>query len=168
MNLQANRGAAKRTVNAALAVFAFAFAPLEQASAAAGGVYVSTQSSDLGQTFGQALAENPARARTPFWIVVAGPGVARMTRKDAGAEVTDWMKTVRARGGIVYVCRSDMLKTGIKEEDLLDGVAPMYGYGAKDWAGLLPARKDNIVLPDNQKQSRLILKTCAEGETPSS
>jgi hypothetical protein len=61
-----------------------------------------------------------------------------------------------------------MLKIGIKEEDLLDGVAPMYGYGAKDWAGLLPARKDNIVLPDNQKQSRLILKTCAEGETPAS
>lgn len=142
-------------------------APLQQAAAASGGVYVSGPGSSVEQAFAQALAENPRKTNDAFWIVVAGAEVARMTKGSASPDIVAWTKTVRERGGLVYVCRSDLVRAGIREEDLLDGVIAMYGYGAKDWSGLLPARKDGIALPDNIKQSQLILRTCATDQPAS-
>lgn len=144
-----------------LIVFA---APAQHVLADAGGIYVVGQGAGLDQAFSQALAENPRKAASPFWIVVAGQEIARTTKNGASPAVAGWVNTARERGGLVYVCRSDMMRAGIKEGDLLDGVMSMYGYDAKDWAGLLPARKEGITLPDNMKQSQMILKTCT-GET---
>lgn len=140
--------------------------PVQHALAEAGGVYVAGQGTGLDQTFSQALAENPRKAASPFWIVVAGQEIARATKNGASPAVAGWVNTARERGGLVYVCRSDMMRAGIKEGDLLDGVMSMYGYDAKDWAGLLPARKEGITLPDNMKQSQMILKTCAGTTKP--
>lgn len=146
-----------------LIVFA---APAQYALADAGGVYVVGQGKGLDQAFSQALAENPRKAASPFWIVVSGQEIARTTKNGASPAVAGWVHTARERGGLVYVCRSDMMRAGIKEGDLLDGVMSMYGYDAKDWAGLLPARKEGITLPDNMKQSQMILKTCTSETKP--
>lgn len=135
--------------------------PVQQAAAAEGGVYVSGSGSSIEQAFTQALAENPRKTNGAFWIVVAGADAIRMTKSGASPDIVAWTKTARERGGLVYVCRSDLVRGGIREEDLLDGVIAMYGYGARDWSGLLPARKDGVALPDNIKQSQLILRTCA-------
>ena len=153
--------AARRIAAASLLALALAFAAPFQHAAAAGGVYVSGQGIGLDQAFRQALTENSAGSGAPFWIVVAGAEIARVTKGGATGEIAGWMKTVRERGGLVYVCRADMMRAGIKEEELLEGVVSMYGYGARDWTGLLPARQDGIALPDNMGQSQLILKTCA-------
>ena len=156
---------AAKSIAAVLLAFVCA-TPLQQAAAAAAGVYVSGQGLSLEQAFQQALAENPGKAGAPFWIVVAGGEVARMTRNSPTSELAGSMKTVRERGGLVYVCRSDMMRAGIKEEDLLEGVVSMYGYGPKDWTGLLPARQDGLVLPDNMRQSQMILRTCTGEPKP--
>lgn len=137
---------------------------LHPAHAAAGDVYVAGQGNSLEQTFVQALAENPGKKKESFWIVVAGADAARLSKAKAGPELTERVKAVRARGGVVYVCRSELTRAGIKETDLLDGVAPVYGYDSQDWAGLLPARKDGIALPESSQKSQLILKTCTGGD----
>jgi hypothetical protein len=69
---------------------------------------------------------------------------------------------------MVYVCRTDLMRRHLQEEDLLDGVTSVYGYGAEEWAGLLPAKRDAIALPENIRQSQLILRTCAGGDKPAS
>lgn len=140
--------------------------PLHQATA--GGVYVSGQGTPLDQAFGRALAENPRKTNDVFWIVVAGAEVNGLTKKGANADILGWLKSARERGGMVFVCRSDLNRGGIREEDLLDGVTAMYGYGVQDWAGLLPARREEVALPDNMKQSQLILNTCTGNPRPGS
>lgn len=135
-------------------------AALHPAQAASGDVYVAGQGISLEQAFMQALAENPGKPKEAFWIVVAGTDAARLSKAKAGAELVERVKAVRARGGVVFVCRSDLTRSGIQEGDLLDGVAPVYGYGRQDWAGLLPARKDGIAMPESSVKSQLILRTC--------
>jgi intracellular sulfur oxidation DsrE/DsrF family protein len=139
-------------------------APFHEAHAS--GVYVSGKGVALDQAFKQALADNPRKSKEAFWIVVAGTEVIGLTKSGANADILGWLKSARERGGNVFVCRSDMTRGGIKEEDLLDGVVSMYGYGEKDWSGLLPAKRQEIVLPDSMKQSQLILKTCAGEPKP--
>ena len=136
------------------------------ASAASGGVYIAGQGMSLEQAFEQALAEHPGAARDTFWIVAAGDEAARLAGTGSGSALSEALKKVRGRGGVVYVCRSDMMIKGIKEEDLPEGVASVYGYGSQEWAGLLPARKEGVVLPENLQQSQLILRTCAGDGMP--
>lgn len=135
-------------------------------AAFAGGVYVAGQDTALSQAFGQALADNPQKSGKPFWIVVAGRDTALLTKTRSSPETRHLLKTAKDRGAEVYVCRSDLVRAGIKEDELLDGVVSMYGYGPQDWAGLLPARKDGIALPSDMKQSQLILKTCVGEAKP--
>lgn len=133
---------------------------------AGGGVFIAGQGSAMEQTFNEALTANPAKSKEPFWVVVAGNDIKRMTKSGAAQEDKEWIKSVNARGGMIYVCRNDLMRNGLKEEDLLDGVRSVYGYGADEWAGLLPAKKEGILLPENIKQSQLILRTCAGGPNP--
>lgn len=136
------------------------------AAAAPGGIYVAGPDSGLEKAFTQALADNPVKSSSTFWVVVAGKEIAKTTKSGASADVVRWVNTAHARGGHVYVCRTDMMNAGFKEGDLLDGVISMYGYDAKDWAGLLPARKEGIVLPDNMRQSQQILSACGVAPKP--
>lgn len=128
---------------------------------AGGGVFIAGQGIGMQQTFNEALTANPAKSPEPFWVVVSGEDIKQMTKNGAGADSKEWIRQVVERGGFVYVCRNDLMQNGVKEEDLLDGVTSVYGYGADEWAGLLPAKKEGILLPDNIKQSQLILRTCA-------
>lgn len=144
-----------------LALVAICAASSHYATAADGAVYVAGKGAALEQAFRQALAENSGATKSTFWVVAAGGEAMRLTRASAGPAVLGAVKTVRERGGVVYVCRSDLLRSGIKEEDLLEGVATVYGYNPQEWAGLLPAKKVEIVLPEDTKQSQLILNTCS-------
>lgn len=126
----------------------------------ADGVYIAVPGASVEQVLGQALADNGVK-KSAFWIVISGDEVVRVTKKGAGPAIRTKMKTVLARGGEAYACRSDLNRAGIREEDLLDGVVAMYGYSERDWAGLLPPRKEGIALPADMKQSQLILQTCA-------
>jgi len=134
----------------------------------AGGVYVAEQGVPVVKAMGQALAENPQKSDKPFWIVVSGADTALLTKSRASADTRQMVRTAKERGAEIYVCRSDLVRAGIKEEDLLDGVVAMYGYGPQDWSGLLPARKDGIALPVDMTQSQRILKTCAGEPRPGS
>ncbi|HYD61235.1 MAG TPA: DsrE family protein [Noviherbaspirillum sp.] len=134
--------------------------------AAAAGVYVAGNGTSAAQAFEQALAENSRASGKPFWIVVSGKETEALTKGRASADMRKQLTSARERGAEVYVCRADLIRAGIKDEELLDGVVAMYGYDTQDWAGLLPARKEGIVLPADMKQSQLILKTCA-GDTKS-
>lgn len=131
----------------------------QHTAAKADGVYVAGQGTTLEQAFSQALADYQGK-KDAFWVVAAGNEAARLIRSGAGQELQRSLNTVRERGGVVYVCRSDLLRAGLREEDLLDGVASMYGYGAHEWAGLLPAKRTEPVFPTNTAQSQRILKTC--------
>jgi hypothetical protein len=71
------------------------------------------------------------------------------------------LNAVQERGGVVYACRADLLRAGVKDDELLDGVAAIYGYRAQEWSGLLPAKKTEVVLPKEAEQAQLILKTCS-------
>jgi hypothetical protein len=135
-------------------------------AAIADGVYVAGNGTALAQAFDQALAENPRKGDKPFWVVVSGKEVASLTKSRSNADTLQKLKTAKERGAEVYVCRSDLVRAGIKEEELLEGVVSMYGYGTQDWSGLLPARKDGIALPADMRQSQLILKTCAGEPKP--
>lgn len=130
-------------------------------AATAGGVYVAEQGRPLAQAMDQALADNPQKSGAPFWIVVSGSESALLTTRQSTPDMRQMLKTAKERGAEVYVCRSDLMRAGIREDELLDGVVAMYGYGPQDWAGLLPARKDGIALPTDMKQSQRILSTCA-------
>lgn len=135
-------------------------------AATEGGVYVADQGIPIDQAFHQALAENPGKPGEPFWVIVADADVARVTKEKADQDILAWVKRVRERGGIIYVCRSDLMRHGIEEEQLLDGVTQVYGYGTEDRSGLPPIRKEELVLPESTRQSRLILKTCADDDQP--
>lgn len=132
----------------------------QHAAAESSGIYVAGQGATLEQTFGQALGN--AKGKTdPFWIVAAGTEAGRLSKSRAGQELQRSFNAVRERGGIVYACRSDLLRAGITEEDLLDGVTSVFGYGAQEWTGLLPVRRTESVLPKDEAQSQRILKTCS-------
>lgn len=131
------------------------------AVAVAGGVYVAGEGVSLSQALGQALADNPKKSDKPFWIVVSGTEAGLITKTRSTPDTRHMVSTAKERGAEIYVCRSELVRAGIKEEDLLDGVVSMYGYSQQDWTGLLPARKDGIALPADMKQSQRILKTCA-------
>lgn len=139
---------------------------LAPATALAGGVYVAGQDKPAAQAFAEALADNPQKSDKPFWVVVAGRDVALLSKTRSNADIQKKLKTAKDRGAEVYVCRSDLVRAGIRDDELLDGVVPMYGYAPQDWSGLLPARKDGIALPADMKQSQLILKTCAGEPKP--
>jgi len=124
------------------------------------GVYVAGKGATLEQAFGQALEEGGS-AKEAFWIVASGAEATRLTRSAAAQNMLRSLHTVRERGGHVYVCRSDLLRAHIKEEELVDGVASVYGYGTHEWAGLLPAKKMEIVLPKDDTQAEAILNTCS-------
>ena len=126
----------------------------------AGGVYVAGEGVPLAKAMGQALADNPQKSGKPFWIVVSGTDAALLTKTRSSPDMRQMVRTAKERGAEVYVCRSELVRAGIKEEELLDGVVSMYGYGPQDWSGLLPARRDGIALPADMKQSQHILKTC--------
>jgi len=129
-------------------------------AAFAGGVYVAGQGTSFGKVMGQALSDNPKKSDQPFWIVVSGSDAALLTRSRSSPDTRQMVKTARDRGAEVYVCRSDLVSAGIRDDELIDGVVPMYGYAQKDWSGLLPARKDGIALPADMKQSQRILSSC--------
>lgn len=131
------------------------------AVAVAGGVYVAGEGVPLGQALGQALADNPKKSEQPFWVVVSGTDAGLLTKTRSNPDMRHMVKTAKERGAEIYVCRSELVRAGIKEDELLDGVVSMYGYAPQDWAGLLPVRKDGIALPADMKQSQRILKTCA-------
>lgn len=134
----------------------------------AGGVYVAGEGVPLAQAMEQALADNPRKSDKPFWIVVSGQDSASLTKSHSSPDTQQMVRTAKARGAEIYVCRFELVRAGIREEDLLDGVVSMYGYGPQDWSGLLPARKDGIALPADMKQSQRILKTCAGEPKPGS
>jgi len=140
--------------------FAAAFTP---ARAETDGVYVAGKGSSVEQTFNQALADTQGKKQA-FWIVVSGPDVVRFSKGKANAALVDKVKMVRAKGGVVFVCRSDLNRNRVREEDLVDGVASVYGYGSQDWAGLLPAKREDVALPEGVQQSSLIIKTCSGSE----
>jgi predicted peroxiredoxin len=131
------------------------------AVAVAGGVYVAGEGVPLGQALGQALADNPKNSGQPFWVVVSGSDTGLLTKTRSNPDTRHMVRTAKDRGAEIYVCRSDLVRAGIREEELVDGVVSMYGYGQQDWSGLLPARKDGFALPTDMKQSQRILKTCA-------
>lgn len=139
---------------------AAAFSP---AYAEADGVYVAEKENSVDQVFNQALAAHQGKKQA-FWIVVAGPDVVRFSKAKANATLIDKVKAVRAKGGVVFVCRSDLNRNRVREEDLVDGVASVYGYGPQDWAGLLPAKREEVALPQGVQQSSLIIKTCSGNE----
>ncbi len=151
-----------------LALLLACAAPAPHALAAEGGVYVAGQGTSVDQALQQALADNGGKSIDRFWVIVSGADVRQVTKGEANKDVLAWVRRVRERGGIVYVCRADLGRHNIKEDELLDGVIEIYGYGKKDWSGLLPARKEGIVLPKNMRQSQLILKTCGEDGNPGS
>ena len=126
----------------------------------ADGVYIAGPGASVEQVLSQALAENGGPKGT-FWIVISGDQVLRIAKKSASPEIRTKLNTALERGGEAYACRTDLNRAGIREEDLLDGVVAMYGYSARDWAGLLPPRKDGIALPKDMKQSQRILQACA-------
>ena len=136
----------------------------------AGGVYVAEPGVPFAKAMGQALADNPQKSDKPFWIVVSGADTALLTKTRSSDDTRQLVRTAKERGAEIYVCRSELVRAGVKEEDLLDGVVSMYGYGPKDWSGLLPARKDGLALalPADMKQSQRILKTCAGEPKPGS
>lgn len=136
------------------------------AGAFAGGVFVAGAGATLEQAFNVALAENPRKSAGAFWVVVSGSEVEGLAQGRASADIRRKLKLARERGGEVFVCRSDLTRAGLMEQDMLDGVVAMYGYGEQDWAGLLPARRQSIVLPEDMKQSQTILKTCAGQPKP--
>lgn len=154
-----SRSAHRHPLLRALIVIGLAIAA--PAVAVAGGVYVAGEGVPLGQALGQALADNPKKSEKPFWVVVSGTDTGLLTKTRSSHDTRSMVKTAKERGAEIYVCRSDLVRAGIKEDELLDGVVSMYGYGPQDWAGLLPARKDGIALPADMKQSQRILKTCA-------
>jgi len=123
-------------------------------------VYVAGRGVSLEQAFGNALKEVKGEKRN-FWVVATGTEATRLTKDSAEQRVLRSLNAVRERGGVVYACRADLLRAGVKDDDLLDGVASIYGYGAQEWAGLLPVRKTAVVLPKEGAQAQLILATCS-------
>lgn len=129
-----------------------------------GGVYVSGQGFTLEQAVDQALAESARRDNERFWIVVSGSEVGRVTKTGAGGEIVERIRKVRDLGGAVYVCQSDLARHAISEEELLEGVERISGYGTP--APGFPAAQAGSGLPSSVPQSRLILRSCADEEEP--
>ncbi|HYD94458.1 MAG TPA: hypothetical protein VEC01_03970 [Noviherbaspirillum sp.] len=153
-------------LNKHVASLAAALALTAAAPAQASGVYIAGHGTSFDQALGQALKDNSARSADAFWIVIAGDQVAQVTRKGASADTRAGLKSALERGAEVYACRSDLTRAGIRDDELLDGVVAMYGYSERDWAGLLPPKKDGIALPGDMAQSQRILKTCAGEAKP--
>lgn len=177
MNLKSSRashacksGASRRGMRALaqLSLMLAGAAPAAQSLASDEAVYVAGRGTSVEQAFNQALTNTAHEPNDRFWVVVSGGDVRRVTRGRADKDVLAWVQRVREQGGMVYVCRGDLAREGIREDELLDGVAEIYSYDKKDWSGLLPARKEGIILPESMRQSQLILKTCAGEELPES
>lgn len=128
-----------------------------------GGVYVAGQGFTLEQAISQALAENASGAKRRFWIVVSGRDAARLASADADSGLRDSVKHVRAQGGIVYVCESDMRAQGIAPTKLMPEVVPVQGFGGAptESGSPLPPQIDTP-LPQDLRHARLILKACAD------
>ncbi len=142
--------------------------PLQQVEAASGDVYVSGQGIAVEQAVQQALMENPRESKEAFWIIVAGPAIAEVTKNGSGQGIREALRQVRERGGMVYACRADLARYGVREEDLLDGVIAVSGYGANDLAAAQAPATDGIALPESTRRSQLIFRTCADDDGPAS
>jgi intracellular sulfur oxidation DsrE/DsrF family protein len=129
------------------------------ANAQEGGVYISGQGASFDQAVEQALAER-SRQNARFWIVVSGSEVGKLTRSPVNAEVAERIRELRELGGVIYACESDLERQAISEDELLDGVERVAGYGAAK-PGFPVAQAENG-LPASVPQTRLILRSCAE------
>jgi intracellular sulfur oxidation DsrE/DsrF family protein len=128
-----------------------------------GEVYVADQGFTLEQAISQALAENAGDAKRRFWIVVSGRDATKLASADADSGLRDSIKHVRAQGGIVYVCESDMRTQGIAPTKLMPEVTPVQGFGGAPTESGSPSMPQiDTPLPQDVRHTRLILKTCAD------
>lgn len=126
-----------------------------------GEVYVAGQTFTLEQALRQALAENQPDATRRFWVVVSGRDAARLARSDADPGLLDSIKRVHERGGIVYVCQSDLAAHGVAPSELIPHVAPIHGFGAPASGSAQPPPPEQP-LPQDLQHARLILRSCAD------
>jgi len=128
-----------------------------------GEVYVAGQNFTLEQALNQALAENPPDARRRFWVVVSGRDAVLLTKAGANPGLLESIERARRRGGIIYVCQSDMRAQGIKPSGLIPGVLPVQGFGgAAADANAPPLPQSDTPLPRDLQHARLILRSCAD------
>lgn len=135
-----------------------------------GAVYVAGQGFTLEQAISQALAENSGDASRRFWVVVSGHDVALTVKTGGDAGLLDAIRRIHERGGIIYVCQSDMLAQGIMASDLVTEVEPVQGFGAPSGSGSPPMSRSGNPLPKDLQHARLILRSCADrdaADTPS-
>jgi hypothetical protein len=160
----------KKTINALSIslLLIFTLAPdARGADLSEGEVYVAGQTFTLEQALSQALAENPADTKQRFWVVVSGRDAARLGRSDADSGLLDSIKRVRERGGLIYVCQSDMMAHGITPSDLIPQVAPIQGFGAPASGSAQPPQPERL-LPQDLQHARLILRSCADSNASDS
>ena len=157
----------KKTINtlSVSLMLIFALGPMSDGQSAdldEGEVYLAGQAFTLEQALSQALAENPADSKRRFWVVVAGRD-ALLATADANVGVRDSIKRIQQRGGIIYVCRSDMQAHGIKSSDLIPGAAPVQGFGGPPAeSSSSPLTQSDRALPSDLQHARLILRSCAD------
>lgn len=144
---------------AVAALLAFAAVEASAANAEEGGVYISGQGASFDQAVAQALAER-SRENARFWIVVSGSEVGKLTRNPANAEMAERIRQLRELGGVIYACDSDLERQAISEDELLDGVERVAGYGATRPG--FPVAQPESGLPAGNSQNRLILRSCAD------
>ena len=130
-----------------------------------GEVYVAGQTFPLEQALNQALEENPPDTKRHFWVVVSGHDAARLARTDASAGLRESLKRIQERGGIIYVCQSDMRAHGITPPNLIPGAAPIHGFGGASAEAPPPPQPDSP-LPSDVQHARLILRSCADNDAP--
>ena len=157
--------AMKSTINAlsvSLLVLAFCRIPdARSADVSEGEVYVAGQTFTLEQALRQALVENPSDTSRRFWVVVSGRDAARLARRDADSGLLDSIKRVHERGGVIYVCQSDIAAHGVAPSELIPQVAPIHGFGAPASASAQPPLPEQP-LPQDLQHARLILRSCAD------
>lgn len=144
-----------------VALLAFPVVEASAANAEEGGVYISGQGASFDQAVAQALAER-SRENARFWIVVSGSEVGKLTRSPVNAEVAERIRQLRELGGAIYVCESDLERQAISEDELLDGVERVAGYGTAKPG--FPAPQPESGLPASTAQNRLILRSCADDD----
>jgi intracellular sulfur oxidation DsrE/DsrF family protein len=143
---------------AAASLLAFVAMASPAVMAEEGGVYISGQGVSFDQAVTQALAER-SHENVRFWIVVSGSEVGKLTRSPANVEVAERIRQLRELGGVIYACESDLEQQSISEDELLDGVERVAGFGAAKPG--FPVPQPESGLPASNVQNRLILRSCA-------
>jgi intracellular sulfur oxidation DsrE/DsrF family protein len=105
-----------------------------------------------GFTLEQAIADaqNQRTEQDPkTWkLLVVGDEVRRLTRQAATPEVRDLVRKAQQSGAYVFVCGKDLKALGLREPDLLPGVAAVRGFipydpaRIEDWERKLPRAPD--------------------------